>query len=74
MLGEFESFYYKRNVHNVSRYEKPNFLPAPHIICYIDSQQGKEGIPVSLPSLSEKTLEPMPSKVDLIKLFQFIMT
>ena len=38
MLGEFKSFYYSRNVHNVSRYEKPNYLPAPHLIWYIDSQ------------------------------------
>ena len=32
MLEEFERFYYNRNVHNVSRYEKPNFLPPPHLI------------------------------------------
>ena len=38
ILGEFKSFYYNRNVHNVSRYEKPNYLPAPHLIWYIDSQ------------------------------------
>ena len=38
MLEEFESFYYHRNVHNVSQYEKSNFLPAPHLIWYIDSQ------------------------------------
>ena len=38
MLGQFESFYYNRNVHNVSWYEKPNFIPAPHLIWYIDSQ------------------------------------
>ena len=38
MLGEFESFYYNRNVHNVSRYKKSNFLPAPHLKWYIDSQ------------------------------------
>ena len=38
MLGKFESFDYNRNVHNVLRYEKPNFLPARHLIWYIDSQ------------------------------------
>ena len=38
MLGESESFYYNRNVHDVSLYEKPNILPAAHLICYIDSQ------------------------------------
>ena len=27
MLGEFESFYYNRNVHNVSRYENPKRFP-----------------------------------------------
>ena len=67
MLGEFESFYYNRNVRNVSRYEKPNFLLAPHLIWYIDSyipgkkfstvffkkQRTKEEIPVSLTLLWE---------------------
>ena len=38
VLRGFESFYYNRNIHNVSRYEKPNFLPAPNLIWYIDSQ------------------------------------
>ena len=38
MLGEFGSFYCNRNVYNVSRYENPNFLPAAHLIWYIDSQ------------------------------------
>ena len=33
-----ELFHYNRNVHNVSRYKKPNFLPAPHLKWYIDSQ------------------------------------
>ena len=36
-LGEFESFYYNRNVHNGSSHEKPNFLPTPHLIWCIDS-------------------------------------
>ena len=27
MLGELESFYYNRNVHNVSRYENPKRFP-----------------------------------------------
>ena len=47
MLGEFESFYYNRNVHNVSLYEKPNFLPTPHLIWFIGSQiSGKEFLPI----------------------------
>ena len=37
-LGEFERFYCNRNVHNVSWYEKPTFLPVPHLIWYIHSQ------------------------------------
>ena len=87
MLGEFKSFYYSRNVHNVSRYEKPNFLPAPHLIWYIDSQiPGKAFLIVLkkksnrgrrkflfLYPLSEKISGPMPSKVDVMKFLQFIM-
>ena len=42
MLGKFESFYYNRNDHNVSRY-KTNFLPAPHLMWYIDSQIPGQG-------------------------------
>ena len=38
MLGEFESFYYNGNFHYVSQYEKPNILPDPHLIWYIDAQ------------------------------------
>ena len=38
MLGGFENFYWNMNVHNVSWHEKPNFLPAPHLIWHIDSQ------------------------------------
>ena len=43
MLGEFESSYYNRNVHNVTRYDKLNFLSALHLICYIDSQIPEKG-------------------------------
>ena len=43
MLGEFENFYYSRNVHNVSWYEKPNFLPTAHLIWYIDSKVPGKG-------------------------------
>ena len=73
-LGEFESFYCNRNVHNVSWYEKPTFLPAPHLIWYIHSQiPGKQFLIVFKKSnrgnrkflfqypLSEKASEPMPS-------------
>ena len=87
MLGEFESFYYNRNVHNVSRYEKPNFLPVPHLIWYIDSQIPGKGFLIVLEKsdrerrkflflypLSEKISGPMPSKVDVMKFLQFIMT
>ena len=38
MLGEFESFFFNRNVHNVCRYRKLNFVPAPHLIWGIDYQ------------------------------------
>ena len=38
MFGKFEIFYYNRNVHNGSRHEKPNFLPAPLLIRYINAQ------------------------------------
>ena len=93
MLGEFESFYYNMNVYNVSWFEKPNLLPAPHLIWYIDFQIPGKGFfivliksnrgrrkflflyPLSLsPFLSEKILGPMPSKVDVMKFLQFIMT
>ena len=38
MLGEFESFYYIRNVHNDSWYGTPKFPSAPHLIWWIDPQ------------------------------------
>ena len=73
-LGEFESFYCNRNVHNVSRYEKPNFLPAPHFIWSIHLQiLGKRFLIAFTKSngsnrkflfhypLYEKASEPMPS-------------
>ena len=44
MLGEFKSFYYNRNIHNVSRYEKRNLLSAPHLMWYIDSQIPEKGV------------------------------
>ena len=31
MLGEFESFYYNRNVHNGSWYVNLNFDPVAHL-------------------------------------------
>ena len=43
ILGELESFYYNRNVHDGYWYWKPNFLPDLHLIWCIDSQiSGKE--------------------------------
>ena len=87
MLGEFESSYCNRNVHNVSRYDKPNFLPSPHLIWYIDSQIPGKGFLIAfkksnrgmrkllfLYPLSEKTSTSMPSKVGVMKFLQFIMT
>ena len=52
MLGEFESFYYNRNVYNVSWYGKLNFPPAPHLIWRIDSQISGKGFLVVLKKLN----------------------
>ena len=38
MLGEFESFYYNRNIHHMPWYGNPILLPASHLIKSIDSQ------------------------------------
>ena len=65
MLGEFECFYYNRNVGNDSWYGKPNLFPASHLKWFIDSQilgkeflivlkkysEEKEKISISLPLL-----------------------
>ena len=32
MLGEFESFYYNRNIHHMPWYGNPILLPASHLI------------------------------------------
>ena len=87
ILGEFESFYYNRNVHNGSWYGKTNFLPGPHLQWCIDSQiPGKEFLIVLkninggrrkflfLYPHSEKTSRPMSSKVVVMKFLQYIMT
>ena len=87
MLLEFESFHDNRSAHNVSWYEKSNFLPAPHLIWYINSQIPGKGLLIVLKEsnkgrrkflflypLPEKTLGPMPNKVDVIKFLQSIMT
>ena len=87
MLGHFESFYYNINVDNGSWYGKPNFLPTPHLIWFIDSQiLGKEFL-IVLKNInerkrkclflylhSERTSGPMPNKVDVVKFLQYIMT
>ena len=52
MLGEFESFYYNRNVHNGSWYGKPNFLPTPHLKWCIDSQITGKGFLIVLINIS----------------------
>ena len=80
MLGEFGSFHYKRNVHNVSWYRKLNFHPAPHLIWGIDYQIRRKEFLIVLKSfhvesrkylfpylLFEKVSGPMSSKVDVIK-------
>ena len=48
MLGEFESFYFNRNVHNGSWYGKPNFLPGPHLVWFIESQFSGKGFLIVL--------------------------
>ena len=81
MLGEFESFYCNRNVHNVSWYGKLNFPLAPHLIWGIDYQiRGKKFLIVLksfhresrkflfLYLLLEKVCGPMSNKVDVMKL------
>ena len=68
------------NVHNVSWYRKPNFLPAPHLIWCLDYQipgkeflivlknvNGENGKSLFLEPLSEKASGPMSSKVDVMK-------
>ena len=80
VLGEFESFHCNRNVHNVSWYGKLNFLPAPHLIWGIDYQIPRKEFLLVLKKdngegrkflflypLSEKALERMSSKVDVMK-------
>ena len=87
MLGEFESFYYNRNVHNGTWYGKPNFLLVSHLIWFIDSQISGKGFLIVLKNIngrkrkflflyphSEKTSGPMSSKVDVAKFLQYIMT
>ena len=87
MLGEFESFYYNRNVSNGSWYGKPNFLPAPNLIWFIDSKISGKGFLIALKNISgrkrkflllyyhsEKTSGSMSSKVAFVKFLQYIMT
>ena len=54
MLGEFESFYYNRNLHNIPWYEKPNFLPASHLMRCIDSEIPGKGLFIVLKKLSRE--------------------
>ena len=70
MLGKFESFFYNRNVNNGFWYGKPNFLPAPHLIWYMDSQisgNGGERKFLFLYHHPEKALGPRSSKVNVVK-------
>ena len=79
MLGEFESFYYNRNVDNGSWYGKPNFLSASHLIWFIDSQISGKGFLIVFKNINggkkkflflyphpEKTLGPMSSKINVV--------
>ena len=54
MLGEFESFYYNRNVHNRTRYQKPNFLLALNLIWYVDSQIPGKGFLIVLKKVTRE--------------------
>ena len=85
MLGKFESFCYNRNVHSGSWYGKHNFLPAPHLIWFIDSQISGKRFLIFFKNINEgkrkflflyphpdKTLGPMSSKVNVVKFLQHI--
>ena len=86
MLIEFESFYYNRNVENGSWYAKPNLLPTPHFIWFIDPQISGKRFLIVLKNVnkrtrkflflyphSAKTSGAMSSKVDVVKFLQYIM-
>ena len=87
MLEEFKSFCYNKNVDNGSCYRQSNFLPALHLICFIDSQILGKGFLIVLKNIngtkkkflllypySEKTSGPMSSKIGVVKFLQYIMT
>ena len=87
LLGEFESFYYNRNVVNGSWSVKPNFLPVSHLILFRDYQVLGKGFLIVLKNVhgrkekflllylhSEKTSGPMSSKVNVVKFLQYIIT
>ena len=80
MLGQFESFDWNRNFHDISWCGKLNFLPAPHLIWGIDYQiPGKEFLLVLkkvngkgrkflfLYPLTEKILGLASSNVDVMR-------
>ena len=86
MSGGFESFYYNRNVRNVSCYGKSNLLPSPRLICYIESQipgkrflivlqkfTGRRRKLLFFHPLLWETFGPMSSKVDVMKSLQYIL-
>ena len=81
MLGEFESFHYNRNAHNVSWYGKLNLLPAPYLIWGTDYQIPGEKFLIVLKNvnwesrkflflylLCENVSRPMSSDVGVMKL------
>ena len=87
MLEDFERFYYNRNVVSGSWYGKPNFLPAYHLIWFIDSQISGKRFLIVLKSIYERKrkflfLYPhyekisrlMSSKVSVVKCLQYIIT
>ena len=52
-----ENFHCNRNVHNVSWYRTPNFLPPPHSIWCIDSQITGKGFLIILKKINGGTMK-----------------
>ena len=87
MLGKFEIFYYNKNVHNVSWYEKPKFSPVPCLTWCIDIRiPGRKFLSVFkkikggrrkllfLYPVSWKMSGPMSSNNEVIKFLKYSMT
>ena len=54
MFEEFESFYFNGNDDNGSWYGKPNFLPAPHLIWFVESQISGKWFLIVLKNVDER--------------------